>query len=200
MSRYRIKTLLNAVWAIIDAEFEAAEAETFSVEYKAREMALRNSIVETLDNPALKGKRLVKEVEAQVQELIRMKRQHAEAENGMKSKTRNDVAQSERPDELWVLLRTEGDSQAARLCTCEDACINAEAKEYECDPDSKAKFSYFDVSEQARSIAEWRLRPTCEPQPHSSKESTAASLADEFEKFFASKDNAVASPIRKENQ
>jgi len=78
MSRYRIKTLLNAVWAILDAEFEAAEAETFSVEYKAREMALRNSIVETLDNPALKGKRLVKEVEAQVQELIRMKRQHAE--------------------------------------------------------------------------------------------------------------------------
>lgn len=78
MSRYRIKTLLNVVWAVLDAEFEADEAETLSIELKAREIAFRNSIVETLDNPALKGKRLVREVEALVQELIRMKRQHAE--------------------------------------------------------------------------------------------------------------------------
>ena len=77
MSRYRIKTLLNAVWAVLDAEFEATE-ETISVEFRAREIAFRNSIVETLDNPELKGKRLVREVEALVQELIRMKRQYAE--------------------------------------------------------------------------------------------------------------------------
>lgn len=78
MSRYRIKTLLNAVWAVLDAEFETDETETLSIELKAREIAFQNSIVETLDNPALKGKRLVREVEALVQELIRMKRQHAE--------------------------------------------------------------------------------------------------------------------------
>jgi hypothetical protein len=80
MSRYRIKTLLNAIWAVLDAEFETAEGETFSVEHRAREMALRNSIVETLDNPALKGKQLVKEVESLVRALIRMKREHAEKE------------------------------------------------------------------------------------------------------------------------
>ena len=79
MSRYRIKTLLNAVWAVLDAEFETAEADTMSVENKAREIAFRNSIVETLDNPAFKGKRLVREVEALVQELIRMKRQYAQS-------------------------------------------------------------------------------------------------------------------------
>ena len=77
MSRYRIKTLLNAIWAVLDAEFETAEVDTLSIANKAREIALRNTIVATLDNPALKGKRLVKEVEAQVQELIRMKREHA---------------------------------------------------------------------------------------------------------------------------
>jgi hypothetical protein len=81
MSRYRIKTLLNAVWAVLDAEFENAEAAgTFSLEKMAREIAFRNSIVATLDNPALKGKRLVREVEALVQELIRMKRQYAETQ------------------------------------------------------------------------------------------------------------------------
>ncbi len=77
MSRYRIKTLLNAIWAVLDAEFETVEGETFSLEQRAREVMFRESIVETLDNPALKGKQLVKEVETQVQELIRMKRQHA---------------------------------------------------------------------------------------------------------------------------
>lgn len=78
MSRYRIKTLLNAVWAVLDAEFEASE-QTISIEHRAREIAFRNSIVETLDNPALKGKRLVKEVQALVQELVRMKRQYAQS-------------------------------------------------------------------------------------------------------------------------
>lgn len=78
MSRYRIKTLLNAIWAVLDAEFETAEEGTVSIEKRAREIALRNTIVATLDDPALKGKRLVKEVEAQVRELIRMKREHAE--------------------------------------------------------------------------------------------------------------------------
>jgi hypothetical protein len=81
MSRYRIKTLLNAVWAVLDAEFEATE-KTLSIEFRAREIAFRNSIAETLDNPALKGKQLVREVESLVRELIRMKREHAE--NGVK--------------------------------------------------------------------------------------------------------------------
>lgn len=76
MSRYRIKTLLNAIWASLDAEFETAEAGTISVEHRAREIAFRNSIVATLKNPALKGKRLVKEVESLVQELIRLKREN----------------------------------------------------------------------------------------------------------------------------
>jgi len=31
MSRYRIKTLLNAVWSVLDAEFKKAEAETISL-------------------------------------------------------------------------------------------------------------------------------------------------------------------------
>ena len=60
----------------IDAEFEDAEAETFSLERKAKEIQFRERIVETLDNSALKGKQLVREVEFLVQELIRMKRQH----------------------------------------------------------------------------------------------------------------------------
>jgi len=78
MSRYRIKTLLNAIWAVLDAEFETADAGTLSIENKAREIAVRNTIVATLEDPALKGKRLVTEVEAQVRELIRIKRQHAQ--------------------------------------------------------------------------------------------------------------------------
>lgn len=77
MSRYRIRTLLNAVWAVLDAEFETAEATTLSLENKAREIVLRNTIVATLEDPALKGKRLVTEVEAQVRELIRVKRETA---------------------------------------------------------------------------------------------------------------------------
>lgn len=77
MSRYRIRTLLNSVWAVLDAEFETAEAGTLSVESRSKEIALRNTIVATLEDPALKGKRLVTEVEAQVRELIRVKRETA---------------------------------------------------------------------------------------------------------------------------
>ena len=78
MSRYRIKTLLSAIWTVLDAEFETAEAGTLSVEDRSREIALRNSIVATLEDPTLKGKRLVTEVEALVRELIRIKRMQAE--------------------------------------------------------------------------------------------------------------------------
>lgn len=77
MSRYRIKTLLNVVWTVLDAEFEKAEAETFSLERMAKEIQFRHLIVETLENPALRGKRLAREVEALVQELVQMKRQQA---------------------------------------------------------------------------------------------------------------------------
>ena len=78
MSRYRIKTLLNAVWTVLDAELESTEADTLSLERKAKEIQFRHLIVETLENPALKGKLLAREVEALVQELVRMKRQQAE--------------------------------------------------------------------------------------------------------------------------
>lgn len=82
MKRYRVKTLLNAVWAVLDAEFERAEGETLSIEDKAAEIQARNRIMETLENPELKGRQLVREVEFQVRELIRMKRQHAQAQMG----------------------------------------------------------------------------------------------------------------------
>lgn len=82
MKRYRVKTLLNAVWSALDAEFEGAEGETMSLEDKAAEIQARTRIIETLENPAFKGRRLVKEVEFQVQELIRLKRQHAQAQMG----------------------------------------------------------------------------------------------------------------------
>ena len=78
MKRYRVKTLLNAVWSVLDAEFEHLEGETMSVEDKAAEVQARHRIIETLENPAFKGKQLVREVELQVQELVRLKRQHAE--------------------------------------------------------------------------------------------------------------------------
>lgn len=78
MKRYRIKTLLNSVWSVLDADFETAESEFMSIADKAAEIHVRNRIVETLENPALKGKRLVKEVELQVQDLIKLKRQHVE--------------------------------------------------------------------------------------------------------------------------
>jgi hypothetical protein len=78
MSRYRIKTLLNAVWSLLDAEFERLEGETMVLADKAAEIQMRNRIVETLDNSALKGKQLVREMETQVQDLIRFKRQRAE--------------------------------------------------------------------------------------------------------------------------
>lgn len=74
MSRYRIKTLLNAVWSVLDAEFEKAEGDTLSLEAMAREMQFRERIIETLENPALKGKKLVREVEFLVQEMVRLKR------------------------------------------------------------------------------------------------------------------------------
>jgi hypothetical protein len=77
MKRYRVKLLLNAVWSVLDAEFEAAESENMSLESKAVELQARQRIVETLENPAFKGKQLVKEVELQVQELIKLKRKHA---------------------------------------------------------------------------------------------------------------------------
>ena len=77
MKRYRIKTLLSSVWSLLDAEFETIESDTFNFSDKAAELQARYRIEETLENPALKGKQLVKEVESQVQELIRMKRQHA---------------------------------------------------------------------------------------------------------------------------
>jgi hypothetical protein len=79
MRRQRVKTLLNVVWSILDAAFETAEAETMSLTDTAKEMRLRNCIVETLDNPTIKGKTLVREVERLVQELIQLKRQHAQS-------------------------------------------------------------------------------------------------------------------------
>jgi len=80
MSRYRIKTLLNVVWTVLDAELGSTEPDTLSLERKAKEIQFRHLIVETLENPALKGKRLARELEALVLELIRMKRQHASVE------------------------------------------------------------------------------------------------------------------------
>lgn len=78
MKRYRVKTLLNAVWSVLDAEFEKEDGEIMSLADKGAEIQARTRIIETLENPAFKGRRLVKEVEFQVQELIRMKRQHAQ--------------------------------------------------------------------------------------------------------------------------
>ena len=84
MSRYRIKTLLGAVWAILDVEFEHLEGATILIGemavQRAAEMQVRTRIVETLGNSTLKGKRLIQEVERQVQELVQLKRQHAEKE------------------------------------------------------------------------------------------------------------------------
>ena len=82
MKRYRVKLLLNAVWSALDAERETAESENMSLENKAVQIQARQRIVETLENPAFKGKQLVKEVELQVQELIRLKRQHTSTANG----------------------------------------------------------------------------------------------------------------------
>ena len=77
MKRYRVKLLLNAVWSVLDADYEAAESENMSLEAKAAEFQARQRILETLENPAFKGKQLVKEVELQVNELIKLKRQQA---------------------------------------------------------------------------------------------------------------------------
>lgn len=74
MRRFRVKTLLNAVFTALDAEMEKVEGDTWSIENMAKEVRLRQSIVETLDNTDLKGKQLVLEVEAQIRELIRFKR------------------------------------------------------------------------------------------------------------------------------
>ncbi len=54
MSRYRIKTLLNVVWTVLDAELGSTEPDTLSLERKAKEIQFRHLIVETLE-PRIEG-------------------------------------------------------------------------------------------------------------------------------------------------